>query len=196
MSPKSKKRSPSFDEDDKKQYHKMMNKRIVQFRITLEEKILLDDMIWKEGWQNVSAFVRYKLFGTDTEDKVADLIKSKDTDSIVIILKNAVLQLVDYYDYFMGRYRKDMNQLYKEEGVNMKKWADATNLWHTKMTQELQESLKLIRRIANELKLDEYFIMPSDSMKVDLDNPTTEEMEKMAEQLRKERLAMGRFEQV
>ena len=145
---------------------------------------------------NISAFIRYKLFGIDPERKIDELIKRKKTAELVILLRNEIMALTDNFVYFRYRYDKDMNQLYREEGVNLQNWITATNHWHQEMSGRVQEVLTLCRKIADELGLEEYFDLPSAKMNIDTKNATKEELDALAEQLRKERIAMGRLEEL
>ena len=54
--------------------------------------------------------------------------------------------------------------------------------------------LTLIKRVCEVLHIEEYFKLPSDGMKIDPDSATKEEMDAMAAQLQKERIAMGRID--
>lgn len=84
-----------------------------------------------------------------------------------------------------------MNQLYSEEGVDINKWINATNQWRKALDADVNEVLGTIRKIAKVLDLDDYFHLPSDDMHIDPKHPSQEEMDKLAEQLRIERKAMG-----
>lgn len=184
------------DKEDKKNYYKMVNKKVVQLRMSANEMALLQSMMHKMGAENISAFIRYKLFGLDPDRKVNELIKQKNTDDLVILLRNQIMDLTEYFIYYYGRYEKDMQQLYREEGVDVDKWKAATNRWHSEVAERIGEVLKICRKIAKELKLDEYFNLPSGNMEIDLDNPSTEQDDRIAEQLQKERIAMGHIEKV
>ena len=177
--------------ENRKKYNEMANKNLVIFRTTPEERGLLESMMDKDGWENVSGFVKYKLFGMDPDRKVNELIERKNSSEIGTLLKNAVLDLTNYYIYVKYRYDKDMSQLYREEGVDVKKWISSTNKWHAELTKRTDRALSLIRRIADSLSIDSYFELPSDKMDIDQDTASKEEMDALAEQLRKERIAMG-----
>ena len=184
------------DKEDKKNYYKMVNKKVVQLRMSANEMALLQSMMHKMGAENISAFIRYKLFGLDPDRKVNELIKQKNTDDLVILLRNQIMDLTEYFIYYYGRYEKDMRQLYREEGVDIEKWITTTNRWHSEVAERIGEVLKICKKIAKELKLDEYFNLPSSNMEIDLDNPSTEQDDRIAEQLQKERIAMGHIEKV
>lgn len=164
--------------------------------MSANEMALLQSMMHKMGAENISAFIRYKLFGLDPDRKVNELIKQKNTDDLVILLRNQIMDLTEYFIYYYGRYEKDMRQLYREEGVDIEKWITTTNRWHSEVAERIGEVLKICKKIAKELKLDEYFNLPSSNMEIDLDNPSTEQDDRIAEQLQKERIAMGHIEKV
>ena len=118
------------------------------------------------------------------------MIEGKNPDDLVLLLKNGVLELAEYFLYFYDRYNKDMKQLWKEEGVDLQAWTNATNRWHKEIIKKIEKYLSTCRKIAAELCLDEYFELPSKAMNPAWD-ASTEEMDAVAEQLRKERVAMG-----
>ena len=118
-------------------------------------------------------------------------MKSGDKESIVIILKNSVLELAEKAAWYNYRYNRDMNQLYRIEGVDLKAWIKATNTWHKKFVEDSKELFYILRKVAEILDLEEYFDIPSNHMQIDTYNATWEEMDAMAEQVRKERRALG-----
>lgn len=189
------KKSRKPDEEDTSSYHKMKNKNVIKFRLTAEEKSLLESSMRKQGWTNVSGFIRYKLFGLDPGQKVDRMIEDGEHDDLVILLKNATLELAEYFLYFYNRYEKDMAQLWKEEGVDMDAWTSATNRWHSEVAKRIEQYFVTSRKIAAALGLEEYFNLPSEAMNPGWD-ATTEEMDAVARQLRKERIAMGRLEEM
>ena len=180
--------------EDKTQYNKYKNKSVFSIRFSPVEKSLLESMMSQEGWESMSGYIKNKLFGEDPDYKLQKRIETKDPGTIAITLKDNVLELVNQYDYVLYRYNKDMQQLYREEGVDVKKWISSTNRWHSTLAKETQSMLRLIRMIADELGLKEYFDLPSDHMpEIVYGKSSQEEMDAMAEQLRKEAIMMGRI---
>ena len=184
------------DKEDKKNYFKMVDRKVVRIRMTANEMALLQSMMHKMGAENISAFIRYKLFGLDPDRKVNELIKQKNTDDLVILLRNQIMDLTEYFIYYYSRYEKDMRQLYREEGVDIEKWKAATNRWHSEVAKRIGEVLNICRKVAKELNLNEYFNLPSASMEIDWEDPSTEKLDQIAEQLQKERIAMGHIDKV
>lgn len=178
------------DEQVRKEYMKMRNKSLIKIRFTPKEKTLLETMMRKEGWGNVSGFIRYKLFGFDPDEKIKLLIDEKDADGIAALLKNCALSLADLYMYVIYRYDKDMAQLYREEGVDLKAWAGKTNKWHSELVKQTEEYLKLMRRVAEALGLESY-AKRSPSAPIDYENVTKEELDAEAERMRRESIALG-----
>lgn len=177
--------------ENQKEYYKGKNKTKLDVRLTTSEHVLLVGKMKEEDWANVSGYIKFKLFGLDYERGLDKVTEGKNAETIGAMLRDAVLILATKTDYFRYRYEKDMNQLYEEEGVDVKKWIDATNKWRKALDSDLNEVLKTIRQIAKVLQLDEYFHLPSSNMHFDPDHPSKEEMDKLAEQLRIEKKAMG-----
>lgn len=177
--------------ENKKQYTRQNDRFSAKFHLSAEERSALQAEMRKEGWENFSGYIRNKIFGEDSMIMVNKLIENKDPEDLVLLLKNCILELATKYDYVIFRYDKDMNQLYKEEGVDLKKWTDVTNHWHSVLVTETQKTLRTINKIADVLELDKYYEMPSDKMVIDPKTASVEEMDKLAEQLRIERIALG-----
>lgn len=179
--------------EEKSKYFRMRNKGAVPIRFNAKERTLLHEAMKKEDWDNPSGFIKYKLFGLDYDKKVDELVASRESEPIGSLLLNATLDLVGQIEYLNYRYNRDMQQLWQEEGIDWKKWANATKRWHNNMLTKTEEALTLIRRVCEVLNIEEYFKLPSDSMKIDPDSATKEEMDALAAQLQKERIAMGHF---
>ena len=172
----------------------MRNKGAVPIRFNPKERTLLQEAMINEDWDNLSGFIKSKLFGVDCEKKVDDLVASRESESIGRLLLNATLDLAGQIEYLNYRYNRDMQQLWREEGTDWKKWAKATKQWHNNMLEKTEEALTLIRRVCEILNIQEYFHLPSDTMNIDPDNATKEEMDALAAQLQKERIAMGHIQ--
>ena len=177
--------------ENQKEYYKGKNKTKLDVRLTASEHVLLVGQMKEEDWANLSGYIKYKLFGLDYDRGLNKVTEGKNAETIGAMLRDAVLVLASKTDYFRYRYEKDMSQLYKEEGVDINKWIDATSKWRKALDSDLNELLKTIRQIAKVLQLDDYFHLPSSDMHIDPDHPSKEEMDKLAEQLRIERKAMG-----
>lgn len=179
-----------MDKGNQKEYFKTKNRSAFSIKLNPLEKSIIEKKMRDEGWQNISRFIKSKIFDKDLDEEIDQIIEEKKTEDIVNLLKNCVLELARKTDYFRFRYEKDMAQLYREEGVDINKWIKATNDWHAQYVFETQRIFSTLRKIAKALKVDDYFSMPSDNMKLS-ENPTQEEMDRMAEQLRIERIALG-----
>lgn len=178
-------------EADKKLLQKVKDKNRIVVRLNLYEQTLLQSEMRKEGIENTSGFVKYRLFGLEPEERVMKLVREGDKDDIATLLKNGVLDLADNFIYIKDRYEKDMRQLYLEEGVDLELWTSTTNKWISKYTKRVEELLGLIKVIAKTIGVDVYTHLPSDDMQIG-DCPTQEEIDALSNQLRKERIAMGR----
>ena len=184
--------SKSEQKEIRKQYMKTVNKNRAIIRLSPEEKTLLQEEMRQNGWDNLSGFIKYKLFGLDPDRKIESLIKSGNPDSIALLLRNQLMDLTSQYIYIRYRYDRDMNQLYREEGVNLKEWTKATNKWHSALVKATNESFALLRKVAVQLGLNDFLVAESDDMSIDLDNATKEELDALAAQIHKENTALGR----
>ena len=187
------------DPEDLKKYFKIKTKRVVPVRFSTEEQALLFDEMQKEGWENVSGFIKYKLFGLDPARRVKSRISAKDEGFMGILLQRAVLELVDRYDWIIHRYDKDMRVIYNEAKIESAKWVKATNGPHFALMDLTRKLFKTVSDVADALGLEKYFDMPSEEMGDEFDNgvnympgsPQFDKFQKYAEQVRKEHIARG-----
>ena len=184
--------SKSEQKEIRKQYMKTVNKNRAIIRMSPEEKTLLQEEMRQNGWDNLSGFIKYKLFGLDPDRKIESLIKSGNPDSIALLLRNQLMDLTSQYIYIRSRYDRDMSQLYREEGVDLKRWSKATNKWHAALVKATNASFALLRKVAAQLGLDDFLVAESDDISIDLDNATKEELDALAAQIHKENTALGR----
>ena len=168
--------------------------RAMPIRLTPIEMTIIQLEMKRDGWTNVSGFLKYKLFGRDYRKETDENVASKDSEAVGSLLLNATLELANQVEFLIYRYNRDLQQLFREEGTDWNKWAKATKPWHNTMLAKTEEALTLIRRICEVLNIREYFDLPSDSMNIDPDNATKEEMDALAAQLQKERIAMGHLD--
>lgn len=175
----------------RKKYFEEENKKRLCIRISAQERAVLQNMMIQDGWTNTSAFIKFKLFGFDLEEKVDEMIDSKDPQSIGRLLHNQLMELTSVYIYLRFRYDKDMNQLYREPGVDLQEWIKVTNCWHKALTEKTNDTFVLLRKIALKLDLDDFFISDVDAPKINLDKATKEELDALAEKIRAEQIALG-----
>ena len=165
-------------------YLHMANKGLVNIRLTNEQLRRLQLDMHANGWTNMSAYIRYRLFGLNLDRKLDDLIKTKDPDIIVILLLNQVKELITRFEYIRFCYDLDMNHLYQMEGVDVKEWASVAKKWLSALTVSVSKANAFYERIALQYGL-EIFSRTTESVRseVDLDNASQDELDAMAADL-------------
>ena len=176
---------------DRKEYMKIKRRSELTVSLSFKEKTLLQQMMEKEEWENVSGFIKYKLFGLDVDTKYKKKQKKGNATDHVINLREIGFEIVKKFDYLIYLYNKNTNQLWREEGVDMKAWIKTTKVPFERAEKAVLEYLSDVKEIAKALKLDKYFEMPSDKMNINAETATVEEMDALAKQLREERAFMG-----
>ena len=177
---------------DRQAYLQLANQNIVRVRMNAKERALLRVQMNDDGWTNMSAFIRHQLFGLNPDRKIDAIIKTKNPDSIALLLRYQLMELTSQYIYIRSRYDRDMSQLYREEGVDLKKWTRATNKWHAALVKATNASFALLRKVAVQLGLNDFLVAESDDMSIDPDNATKDELDAMAAQIHMENTALGR----
>lgn len=105
-------------------------------------------MMKEEGWENKSGFIKYILFGDDPEMRYDKIVKKKDPNEILMICATQLRELNIFLKNIQFQYEKDMNQIYQEESVNIKKWIKSTNDPHVKTIQRINDTYDVFRKIA------------------------------------------------
>lgn len=111
---------PIKDTKQKKEYFKSKDQMSVRIRLNSEEQSVLNSMMKEEGWENKSGYIKYILFGDDPNIRYNKIVKKKDPNEILMICAMMLRELNMYLNYIRYRYEKDMNQLYLEQGVDIK----------------------------------------------------------------------------
>lgn len=142
------------DQNIKKEYYKSKDKGRIVVRLNPEEKTLLELAMREEEWNNVSGFIKYKLFGFDTDYKIKKVITSRNGENIALLIQNELAELNNNLAYFRYRYDRDMNQLYREEGVNVQDWKNATVDWHKRALEKMKDIYQSIKDISRELDIE------------------------------------------
>ena len=177
--------------EERKEYQKQADKLRISFRLGPKERTILDAEMKKEGWVSRSNFIRYKLFGSDIDERLEAIIKEKDPVTVENALRNTLLALTNQIQFFRWRYERDMRQLYKEEGVDLRKWINATNDAHNAVLEKLNDAFTVIKIVARELGFKNFFIAPSNNVTIDFEHVTDEELDALAEQIMKEDRSLG-----
>ena len=144
----------SDERENKKQYHRAKDRSVIKIRINTKERIVLDDQMKKDEWENVSGFIKYKLFGDDLDTAYKKIVKEASPEDLVSLCRKELRDLNVFLIYIRFRYEKDMKQLYREEGVDIKKWIKATEKWHQNSVALLKDVYTSFREIANHLGID------------------------------------------
>lgn len=132
----------------RKEYYKAKNQTMIGVWLNSEEKSVLNSMMKEEGWENKSGFIKYILFGDDPEMRYDKIVKKKDPNEILMICATQLRELNIFLKNIQFQYEKDMNQIYQEESVNIKKWIKSTNDPHVKTIQRINDTYDVFRKIA------------------------------------------------
>lgn len=181
------------NKEDLKNYHKIFNQNKLGIRFSPRERALLENWMRRDGWENMSGFIKYRLFGYEPDLKVRHQVEEGRTEDIVNLLRNEIKELARLYTYVSDRYAKDMNVLYEEESVDIKKWIASTNQWHATLAKRTYEMMDLYILIVKHLGLENQLVPPfEDTDETKIGEMTNEERERIAESLRQELLLFGR----
>ena len=140
--------------ENRRHYNSVKNKNYVGIKLTTKERIVLDDQMKKDEWENVSGFIKYKLFGDDLDTAYKKIVKEASPEDLVSLCRKELRDLNVFLIYIRFRYEKDMKQLYREEGVDIKKWIKATEKWHQSSVALLKDVYTSFKEIANHLGID------------------------------------------
>lgn len=142
---------PIKDKQKRQDYFKDRNKRNIIVNLNPQEHALLKAMMIKEGWENQSGFIRFKLLGEDYTSKYKVVVNNGGTEESAAIIGTELKFLNCSLDYYQRRYERDMKQLYREEGVDINAWIKATKEPHRQVVDQLtsvyQTSITIAKRL-------------------------------------------------
>lgn len=103
----------SMKKSDKKHFKKLYDSKKKRLTISMNphEQSLLDAMMHSEGWENTGGFIKYKLFGMDSNYKYKKMIEKADEILVKKTLIHLMEDLNDQLDYLNARYTKELEDL-------------------------------------------------------------------------------------
>ena len=129
---------------EKKEFKKFYDSKKKRLTVSLnpKEKSLLDSMMKKDDWENVSGFVKYKLFGFTYEKKYRNAINSADEELLKKILINLISDLNDHLDYINARFSRELELLKETEAMinarAISKWVSLLKNWNDSIEQKTE----------------------------------------------------------
>lgn len=148
------------DDNLRKEYFQHANKRRVIIRFSPEEWSSLESRMKSEGWDNKSRYIKRKLFGKDFDTKFKDLIKKGDPWDLENLLIQEARAMAEAYDRFSKEFFKNNDKMYRElkmEKITLDKFSYKTSRAFWKLHRQTEERFKVMRELAEVLKVDSYF---------------------------------------
>lgn len=100
-----------MDKEDKEiysAYHTMQNKSKISIKLTADERALLDVWMHDEGWDNLSGFIKSRLFGMGkTVRKRNAIVRKGDAESVSMILLQHLADLVNQFRFWGFAYKAE-----------------------------------------------------------------------------------------
>ena len=172
------------EQEDRQEYFKIKNKtQLVNFRLNEYEQRLLQAAMRREGWQNVSGYIKYQLFGMNSKIKYEKLIKEGTEEELGRILADGMKNVNMNLNYIRIRYDKDMEVLHHQKGVDVRKWIAVTNHWHSQIISMLEDVYFTSRTIAERLDIKHEFESDDFYAGIDPDELTKEQLDEIAQKL-------------
>ena len=179
------------DQEDRQEYFKIKDKtQVVRFRLNEYEQRLLQAAMRREGWQNISGYIKYQLFGMNSKIEYEKLLKEGTEEELGRVLADGMKNINMILNYIRFRYDKDMTVLYHQEGVDVKKWIAVTNHWHSQTMSLLEDVYFTSRKIAERLKIKLKFGSDDLYAGIDPDKLTKEQLDEIAQKLYEENPSM------
>ena len=88
----------------------MANLSKISLKLNPDERALLQIGMIQEGWSNMSAYIKTKVFGIDPDKKRDRIIAKKNKEEIAIVLSNHIESLINYYHYVLKAFKKEVSQ--------------------------------------------------------------------------------------
>lgn len=91
-----------------KDYQNLQNQKRIGLRLTAEERALMEIAMAEEGYSNVTAFIKHRVFGHHPEQKKRAIIQSHNSESIAVILKYKIMEMAEWFHYTYVVIRKSL----------------------------------------------------------------------------------------
>lgn len=173
---------PITDKEKRKKYYRAKRCQSVKLHLNTKERTILQTRMNKEGWENTSGFIKYCLFGDDPDYKYKKLLEENNPEQMSIVLNTMVHDIMISLNYFQFRYEKDMRQLYREEGVDLRAWVKATYEPHVQTIQLLSDVYGSLRQIADHFGIEIRGVQLN-PLPEDFDYSNKENLDKIAQEL-------------
>ena len=136
-------------------YHKMHNQSKISIKLSPEERALLDVWRHEDGWENVSGFIKYRLFGYDkTPAKLRAALRKKDNESTKTALIPVIESLINYYRFVITACEKEIARYADINESDVHDRLKAVQRWMDKLCKRTLDVFCVLANIANGLDTD------------------------------------------
>ena len=104
---------------------------IINIRLSPAERVVLEDMMKKEDWLNVSGFIKHKVFGGNPDNAYRRIIKRSAPEDVQLLMRELLGELATQIGYLNYRFGYEADQLGKIKDKEKKaaKRASLVKLW-------------------------------------------------------------------
>lgn len=148
------------DDNLRKEYYRQANKKRVDIRFAPEELAVLESKMKSEGWENKGRYIKRKLFGKDFDAKLKDMIRKGNPWDLENLMIHEARAMAEAYDRFSKEFFKSNDKMYRElkiEKITLDKFSYKISRAFWKLHRQTEERFKVMREIAEVLKIDSYF---------------------------------------
>ena len=140
-------------------YHKMHNRSKISIKLSPEERALLDVWRHEDGWENVSGFIKYRLFGYDkTPAKLRAVLRKKDNESTKTALIPVIESLINYYRFVITACEKEIARYADINESDVHERLKAVRRWMDRLCKRTLDVFCVLANIANGLDIDTRFL--------------------------------------
>ena len=133
------------DSKERTEYYKQRNKNIVKFRVSAHEKTLLDIAMKEDGWENISGYVKYRLFGINPKTKLKKkIVSTQNKDNVRTYLSNLIQEHDMKIEIISSHLQSQCNNVFNER---------QTRSFYANILKEIfkmQDELKFMQQILSE----------------------------------------------
>lgn len=170
--------------EKRKEYDKHYTSTAVHIRFNESEYNELKKKMSKDGWQSVNGFIRYTIFGLHPEEDILTEIKTFNKKYVGLLFTNILADAIAKLEYAKYCYAEDMHFWQMTGPQEFDYWVTLEKRWQKRFTEILKGILEYSESIIKTygIVLDEKGEHPYET----LDMTNKEELDRLAEQLRKE----------
>ena len=143
----------------------MANLAKISLKLDPDERALLQIGMIQEGWTNMSAYIKTKVFGFDPSKKRDRIIAKKNGEEIAIVLSNHIDSLISYNRYVLTAFKEEVLQYSIYDYTELNKRLSIIDRNLSLLKKKTRVVLSLFMKIGETVGIDTASVLKKDMSK-------------------------------